>query len=585
MAKVSILVAAYNVEKYIAQTLQSCIDQTLNDIEILVVDDASTDTTKDIIEIFAAQDKRIRLMAHEQNKGLMLARKTAYTTACGDYILFLDGDDFLAPDACESAYNVAIKENADIVQFSAIIHSEQITTQHTNAIKDFEEVLRVIDSNIFATQNGGLFTDERILSVSHSAVCKLFTKDLVQKVADHIPEKHIYFAEDMLFSFIAFYYAKSLIPLSAKLYNYRFGTGISTTKDIPFKKASLVASSYQVYLEMKKFADSCSPIPLHMQTKLNHSQKGLIHKLCHMLLTQVAEKDRNDILDIILQHCPKTEFASGLLYATNNIGIMEAEELAEFCHSLYFTQTKSNQFEKIGVVNISHNDFEHNFVSFASDKTPHAQSSFDELNDYAHQLERFIQSQKLDAIIDCGHNPDLILTNLLLCKIHNIPFLVRFSKPLQSTFDATVYGIRKLLTLHRILRCCDGAIPYSDADKILLSDLGVFCIDLDNLAIDADKTQFENDSQTSLQSFFAEITGRISTHLTEQSSVLKDLENSVAYSKSLEHQLKESAEYAKTLEQQLRDSVEYGHNLEKQLEEIKAQQLPQKGKFANFFKR
>ena len=51
MAKVSILVAAYNVEKYIAQTLQSCIDQTLNDIEILVVDDASTDTTKDIIEI------------------------------------------------------------------------------------------------------------------------------------------------------------------------------------------------------------------------------------------------------------------------------------------------------------------------------------------------------------------------------------------------------------------------------------------------------------------------------------------------------------------------------------------------------
>lgn len=590
MAKVSILVAAYNVEKYIAQTLQSCVDQTLEDIEILVVDDASTDTTKDIIESFASQDGRVRLLTHEQNKGLLLARKTAYTVATGDYIMFLDGDDFLATDACENAYNVAIKENADIVQFSVEIHVEQNTTQSTDALKNFETVFQVINSSIFATQDGGLFTNERIQSISHTVLCKLFSKELIQKVSAHMPEKHIYFAEDMLFSFIAFYYAKSLFPLPKKLYCYRFGTGISTTKDIPLKKASLIAPSYQVYLEMEKFADSCPYVPVHMQTKLHRSKKELLLKLCHMLMTQVAEKDRNDILDIILQHCPKTEFASGLLYAINNIGIMESEELAEFCHTLFFTQTLTNQIKNIGVINTSHFDTINNFIPFAQDKTPTVQCSFDELTDYAHQLENFIKVQTLDAIIDCGNDPNLILTNLLLCKIHNIPFFVRFNIPLQSTFDATAYGIRKLLTLHRILNCCDGVIPYSDADKTLLSGLGVFCTELDNLTISTDKTQSKNDLQISLQHFFEEIISRVSSHSTEQDSMLKELtenlKNSVAYSKSLEQQLKESTEYAKNLEQQLRDSVEYGHNLERQLEEKKHEEIPsEKGKFANLFKR
>ena len=593
MAKVSILVAAYNVEKYIEQTLQSCIDQTLKDIEILVVDDCSTDKTKDIIENFVLKDNRVRLLAHEQNKGLLLARKTAYTVASGDYILFLDGDDFLAPDACESAYNSATKENADIVQFSVKIHVESTSTQPDDAIKDFEKVFDVIDSSILATDDGGLFTDERILSVSHTVLCKLFSKELVQKVADHMPEKHIYFAEDMLFSFIAFYYAKSFIPLSAKLYNYRFGTGISTTSDIPFKKASLIAPTYQVYLEMKKFAESCPSTPVHMQTKLNRSKKELILKLCHMLLTQVAETDRNDILNIILQYCPKTELASGLLYAINNIGIMEQEELAEFCCALNFTQTKDNQIAKVGVTNASTCDSNHNFVP---NETPTAQSSFDEITDYAHQLKNFIESQKIDAIIDYGNNPDLLLTNLLLCKIHNIPFFIKFNNPLQSTFDTTLYGIRKLLTLNRILRCCDGVIPYSDTDTELLNNFGVPCVTQENLiassAVQHPKSAFSlfTDALTQKLTLYlkeenSESADNLTASVAYSQTLEQQLSESTSYSKDLELQLKECASYAKDLEQQLRDSVEYGHNLEKQLEEIKTQPIPQKGKFANLFKR
>lgn len=114
----SVIVTAYNIEHYIGRCLESLVNQTLKDIEIIVVNDGSTDKTCLKIEKFLDRDKRVVLI-NQQNKGVIEARKSGLTTAKGEYILFVDGDDWLEQDALKVLYDNAKKNNSDIVLYQA----------------------------------------------------------------------------------------------------------------------------------------------------------------------------------------------------------------------------------------------------------------------------------------------------------------------------------------------------------------------------------------------------------------------------------------------------------------------------------
>lgn len=113
-AKVSIVVSIYNVEKYLERCLNSLINQTMKDIEILLIDDGSQDKCPQICDYYAQKDSRIKVI-HKENEGLGMARNTGIDNATGDYICFFDSDDYIALDAIEKTYNLAIKEMAEIV--------------------------------------------------------------------------------------------------------------------------------------------------------------------------------------------------------------------------------------------------------------------------------------------------------------------------------------------------------------------------------------------------------------------------------------------------------------------------------------
>lgn len=115
MPKVSVVVTVYNVEKYIRRCIESIQKQTIKDIEIIVVDDATPDNSMSIVEEIARNDKRVKIISHEKNMGLMWARKTGYTAAQGEYITFCDSDDYLPIDALELLYKEAIYSEANIV--------------------------------------------------------------------------------------------------------------------------------------------------------------------------------------------------------------------------------------------------------------------------------------------------------------------------------------------------------------------------------------------------------------------------------------------------------------------------------------
>lgn len=118
--KVSIIVPVYNVpEKALRDCLESTIGQTLKEIEIIVVDDGSTDKSGHICDEYAEKDSRLRVI-HKQNGGLSAARNTGYEAARGEWITFLDSDDWIEPTTCEETYKLGVDKDVDIVIFGTV---------------------------------------------------------------------------------------------------------------------------------------------------------------------------------------------------------------------------------------------------------------------------------------------------------------------------------------------------------------------------------------------------------------------------------------------------------------------------------
>ena len=114
MPKVSIIIPAYNAELYISDCIQSAISQTEKDIEIIIVNDGSTDNTSSIVHQLGEKDPRIKILS-QKNQGLPLSRNNGMMISKGDYIIFVDADDTMEKDMVCMLYNDAIKYNADVV--------------------------------------------------------------------------------------------------------------------------------------------------------------------------------------------------------------------------------------------------------------------------------------------------------------------------------------------------------------------------------------------------------------------------------------------------------------------------------------
>ncbi|MDR2438624.1 MAG: glycosyltransferase [Planctomycetaceae bacterium] len=116
MPKVSIIVPVYKVENYLRKCLDSIVNQTLRDIEIICVNDGSPDNSPQILEEYAAKDSRITVI-HKENGGSSSARNAAYPYIKGEYTLFVDSDDWIEPDLCKKTVAVADSENIDMTFF------------------------------------------------------------------------------------------------------------------------------------------------------------------------------------------------------------------------------------------------------------------------------------------------------------------------------------------------------------------------------------------------------------------------------------------------------------------------------------
>lgn len=113
--KVSVVIPAYNTERYISRCIDSVLSQTLHDIEIIVINDGSTDGTRRILESYEGKDPRLKIY-HQANKGIGASRRKGMDLAKGEYVQFVDSDDWVDPDFIDHTYSLACGRGADVVE-------------------------------------------------------------------------------------------------------------------------------------------------------------------------------------------------------------------------------------------------------------------------------------------------------------------------------------------------------------------------------------------------------------------------------------------------------------------------------------
>ena len=183
MASVSIIIPVYNTAEYLRKCLDSVAGQTLKDIEIICVDDGSTDRSPLILDEYAEKDKRI-MVIHKQNGGLVSARKAGVCEASGNYIGYVDSDDWIDPDMYEKLYEKADRYQVDLVT-SGYFFEGNYVTEHYDTVPD----------GLYEKKRMAYLRERTIYNLSaretglRATLCsKLFRTDLIKKIQLQIPD-------------------------------------------------------------------------------------------------------------------------------------------------------------------------------------------------------------------------------------------------------------------------------------------------------------------------------------------------------------------------------------------------------------
>lgn len=207
LPKVSVIVPVYNVEDYLNECIDSLINQTLDDIEIICVDDGSTDSSAEILRGY--EDERIKIITHE-NGGLSVARNTGLEHVSGEYIYFIDSDDILCENALEIMYNTSQEKSLDMLIFKLINFDDDTKEKFSSPYYDMEFLKESVGDDVFSHSD----VAEYIFDIAVTIQSKFFRKDLIGDL--RFIEGYIF--EDNPFFIETFFKAKRVYFLDEYLY-------------------------------------------------------------------------------------------------------------------------------------------------------------------------------------------------------------------------------------------------------------------------------------------------------------------------------------------------------------------------------
>ena len=215
--KLSVIIPVYNVEEYLEQCVESVLKQDYESFELILVDDGSTDESGNICDRYEKMDKRVKAL-HQRNQGHTTARQNGFKASDGDYIIFVDSDDWLDTGMFSLMMEKAVTENADIVQCNYRSVKNGVPRDEIPVFKEGIYDKKTLESEVYPKMiyAGGYYR----FGIAPNMWNKIFRRTLVEKYLPDI-DVQIRSGEDGLFTFACFLEAKKVYILHSCFYNYR----------------------------------------------------------------------------------------------------------------------------------------------------------------------------------------------------------------------------------------------------------------------------------------------------------------------------------------------------------------------------
>lgn len=282
--KVSVIVPVFNVEEYLSTSLDSILNQTLKDIEIICINDGSTDASLDILENYAKKDARIKIIS-KKNEGQGIARNIGLDNAQGEFIAFVDSDDFIKEDMLEKSYEKSVSKNLDLVMYKISSFDNETHEINDNlwyySLKCFDG----FEKEIFNNSDTKKFT--HLISVT--PFNKLYKRSFIEKNNIRFPDKYIF--EDEVFFYNVYLKAKRISLIDENLYYYRTNRKGSTVSNNSDKDYTDVVHIFRLIRQL-----------LIETNYLNTYKKQVYNRFFHLILwrfSQTAPKYRENFFNLM----------------------------------------------------------------------------------------------------------------------------------------------------------------------------------------------------------------------------------------------------------------------------------------------
>lgn len=247
--QLSVIVPIYNAEQYLEKCIESLINQTFQNMELILVDDGSTDHSLNICRKYQYRDQRIKVIT-KKNGGLIHARKTGLTAASGDFIGFVDSDDWVEPVMYEELMKHMIEEECDLVSSGIIRDYENSDQKSVMVLDHYEEgIYRNLDSTIYPTM---LYSEQfQDFGIYCTLVNKVYKKMLLEQIYKNINE-NVFYGEDALACYPYCLLANSIYILHKAFYHYNIrSASMASAPDqrLPYNNYLLYCGLREVFLK------------------------------------------------------------------------------------------------------------------------------------------------------------------------------------------------------------------------------------------------------------------------------------------------------------------------------------------------
>lgn len=486
--KVSVIIPVYNTEKYLNQCLDSVVNQTLKDIEIICVDDGSTDASVDILREYEERDSKVRVIVFEQSQSALEARRQGVQVAKGEYILFLDADDYLEANTCELLYQKASKENVDILQFSSQV--ENCANLPESRIEMNQKLLTPLERRL----TGRAVFTECFVSQKYGFTLwnKLMRTQLCRDAFSKLPQEYLPKAQDLYIYFAISGLAESYLGWKSEpLHHYCLGRGVTANAVLSLDKFHRYCLQSKVVAALESFCRKQGLYDEETEKVIRRLNKQWIWECVQLWLKVATARQEAQATEILFSCWGAREVIAAIAekywysrdFVADRIGRIPGVDLADknvHTVAIYYYHFTIGGVQRVisllipilqglgcKVVLItdkepSENDFplpdgvERVFVQDYQKTTR---------NNYGTRMddwERITEEKKIDLVLYNGWTSPLLLWDMMYLKNKGVPVVVQT----HSVFSYELLTLGKgFAERPKIFALADGIVTLSETDR------------------------------------------------------------------------------------------------------------------------